>query len=580
MTPLLVKIIVLVVALLWVSVGAWAAADSTWKTHQDQNCGIELKYPTSYVLESSGRRDACEPLINIGVRDARRLRALFSLEIREMESSARPPLSARGFALQVAMAQCTADGADSSTSCTNGDIRSPFRTARGFHGFEILLTEIQETYSPSKIETRRRGPIFALDLSDDEVVRVLMADCEPERFDELKAILDTIRVWTRARRPTPRVVEMNPFFRGAPQALALRVTTDEQYRASRWPPGPVTSWLLTDPRGRRLGRDPATSTWYSEAPAVTHSTAIESGFVLRESIEGRYELQITASVPSVPYQVAVQAPDQASRPATADYAGRSAEPGAVDRYEIAYSPGSTPPMKITEVGDSWRFRILLSSRGNVASGLILTDPQGRQTGRDPLAKLEHRTIPLAAYVDGGIGPRTILLDLRQPTDGSYILQVTGIAPGTYTLDLRAWDRNGTATARPELRNVPTEPGVVHLYRLDYSSTDRTPLKLAGRFEGDRLLAYANPAGTEARLRAGATSFPLVIFYSARIRPVTFNALLNGDNISGRFTPEPEGYQIVRIPLAPGPNRLVLSVEGLTESGQTTTDTHNLLFRVE
>ena len=57
MTPLLVKIIVLVVALLSVSVGAWAAADSTWKTHQDQNCGIELKYPTSYVLESSGRRD-------------------------------------------------------------------------------------------------------------------------------------------------------------------------------------------------------------------------------------------------------------------------------------------------------------------------------------------------------------------------------------------------------------------------------------------------------------------------------------------------------------------------------------------
>jgi len=158
--------------------------------------------------------------------------------------------------------------------------------------------------------------------------------------------------------------------------------------------------------------------------------------------------------------------------------------------------------------------------------------------------------------------------------------VTATAPESYTLDLRAWDRSGTATARPQLRDVPTGPGVVHIYRLDYASTARTPLKLRGRFEGDRLLAYANPTSTETRLKAGVTSFPLVIFYGARIKPVTFNALLNGDNISGRFTPEPEGYQIVRIPLRPGRNTLVLSVAGATASGQPATDTHRLVLRVE
>jgi hypothetical protein len=57
-------------------------------------------------------------------------------------------------------------------------------------------------------------------------------------------------------------------------------------------------------------------------------------------------------------------------------------------------------------------------------------------------------------------------------------------------------------------------------------------------------------------------------------------LLNGDNISGRFTPEPEGYEIVRIPLVPGPNTLLLSVEGTTAGGRTVTDTHSLVFRVE
>ena len=128
----------------------------------------------------------------------------------------------------------------------------------------------------------------------------------------------------------------------------------------------------------------------------------------------------------------------------------------------------------------------------MASELILTDPQGQQTGLDPVGKVDHREIPRASYVDTGTSPRTIVLDVRQPMDGSYMLQVTGTAPGSYTLDLRAWDRSGTATARPELRDVPTEPGVTHLYHLDYASTAKTPLKLGGRFEDDRLLAYADP----------------------------------------------------------------------------------------
>src|SRR5262249_32390653 len=140
--------------------------------------------------------------------------------------------------------------------------------------------------------------------------------------------------------------------------------------------------------------------------------------------------------------------------------------------------------------------------------------------------------------------------------------------------------NGTASARPELRDVPTGPGVVHLYRLDYASTARVPAKLRGPFEGDRVLAYARSMCTETRLIADGTRAPRGIFYCARIRPRTFNAPRRGDDICGRFTPEPNGYQIVRIPLVPGPNALVLSVEGASASGQMITDTHRLVFRVE
>ena len=66
--------------------------------------------------------------------------------------------------------------------------RSLFKTAQSFHGFEIHLTEVHETFSPKKIEKCRREPIFALDFSDDEVGRVLMAGAEPARLRELKAI--------------------------------------------------------------------------------------------------------------------------------------------------------------------------------------------------------------------------------------------------------------------------------------------------------------------------------------------------------------------------------------------------------
>ena len=158
--------------------------------------------------------------------------------------------------------------------------------------------------------------------------------------------------------------------------------------------------------------------------------------------------------------------------------------------------------------------------------------------------------------------------------------MTGAAAGSYSLDLRAWDRSGAVTAWPELRGVPTSPGAVHVYRLDYAATGGTPLKLGGHFAEGRLLLAGNVTSPETRLAVGAASFPLVLFYGARIDPVSFNAHLNGDNISGRFTPEPDGYQIVRVPVRHGVNTLVLSVESAAASGAPATDTLRLVFRVE
>lgn len=96
----------------------------------------------------------------------------------------------------------------------------------------------------------------------------------------------------------------------------------------------------------------------------------------------------------------------------------------------------------------------------------------------------------------------------------------------------------------------------------------------------KFLTYANPVSPQTRLAAGVTAFPLLIFYGPSIQPTTFNAMLNGNNISGRFMPGPDQYELVWIPLKPGSNALTLAVEGVTTSGQRTRDTDKLVFLAE
>ena len=139
------KSAVLVSALLAAAVGTAVAADVTWKSHQDPNCGISLKYPPAYAIKASGAPDVCALSMDIGVPVGTTLRPLYTLETRDMRSAER--LSARDFALHVAAIQCTADGPDGSRYCENGQVRSTFKTAQGFHGFEIHQTEVYETRS-------------------------------------------------------------------------------------------------------------------------------------------------------------------------------------------------------------------------------------------------------------------------------------------------------------------------------------------------------------------------------------------------------------------------------------------------
>lgn len=577
---------IVIVLALGTSVASLRAADapSTGKIYQDQNCKLEFRYPASHEVKSSAAKDYCALSVSV--------RGLFELDVEEMDSANRQALaesgkkiSPRNFALSRAMARCMADGRDGSIYCTEAVKENSFKTAQGFNAYEFYLTEVREYFGEKKkVEKRTKGPIIAVDISDDEVIRVVLVIPTERSLQTATAVVNTLRVWSKALRQQPRIVKFHPFTT-ARGALVIRAVSDDFPQTSSVPPRPVINVFVIDPLGHRRGVDPATQTLYAETPAITSWTARESTIMLQPALEGRYELQIGAAVASARYELIIHAPDQDGKPSTAQHVRRTAEPGAVDRYEVVYSKASSPPVKISAVKDVSRLALLLTSPENTLSELVLVDPQGRRTGIDPTAGVTYGEIPRSSYLQEGAGQRTMILDIRQPMDGKYELRVIGTNAGDYTLDLQGWDRNGDVTNRPYFRAIPTERGTLHRYSLDYAAFPGASLSVSGGFKGesdkssnaDAFLTYANPTSAETRLLAGQTTFPLLIFYGGSIRPVTFAAMLNDTNISSRFTPVPGKFEMVPLPLRRGANTLMLSIDGTTAAGEEVRDNDRLVF---
>ncbi|MEO5573243.1 MAG: hypothetical protein ABIR48_01990 [Gammaproteobacteria bacterium] len=93
------------------------------------------------------------------------------------------------------------------------------------------------------------------------------------------------------------------------------------------------------------------------------------------------------------------------------------------------------------------------------------------------------------------------------------------------------------------------------------------------------LAYSNITATRITLPATAKGFDLAVKYGTTTFPATFAATLNGVNVTPSFHPNPGAFDVVRIPLLKGANKLLLSIEGLKPSGAQSRDTDSLTFIV-
>jgi hypothetical protein len=292
-----------------------------------------------------------------------------------------------------------------------------------------------------------------------------------------------------------------------------------------------------------------------------------------------------AGTDRVSFDVAVAQWDRTGRRRWLDLSKGATEPGAVDRYEIAYTSALRPAIDVTEQRE--QSYLSLRAYGRRADGdqepvseLRLTDPRGRRLGFEPGTQRQHGEIPRASYSEGTGPVPGRELEIMRPADGAYTLEVIGTHAGRYEVSMYASDTAGQPTTSDvEVSDIPTRPGLTHRYVFEYAGTPpASPTRLAGAYgEGERLLTYAYPIGPRTEVVAGQASVSLIVFYAPTILRESFQATLDGRDVSARFRPTPGGRDVVTLPLAPGTSALVLSVRADMPGSHTSTQTDRLEF---
>lgn len=272
-----------------------------------------------------------------------------------------------------------------------------------------------------------------------------------------------------------------------------------------------------------------------------------------------------------------------------------------DRYLVNYVTNKLKIQTRVYEGQGGGFVVGRTRIGFHSPGeIILTDPQGRRTGQDPLSGQTYNEIPFSSYeitgydthADDGTtsvepGDMSKVVEVADPIPGEYTVTVTGTGAGSYDLDIRLLDASYNSSIK-EMAGLPISPGAVYKFKYAYVPplVDNSEPQLVGGFDGggqrprdvNKLLTYANPTESQTTLQAGTTTFPLVVIYDGNVIPATFKADLNGTDVTALFNPVPGSIQMVNLNLKGGSNVLKLSIDGNLPN-RIATDSDRLVFKV-
>ncbi len=220
--------------------------------------------------------------------------------------------------------------------------------------------------------------------------------------------------------------------------------------------------------------------------------------------------------------------------------------------------------------------------------LLLTAPDQKRLGRDPISGRDFKEIPKAAYettrlsddVTGDEGADNHEIEAIGLQPGTYHLVITGVQRGSYSASVVITEIDGSRSAN--LSKIPISAGARHQMVVEITNQSAPESFVYGAFPGtsegesptaNTLLSYLTPPGG----CDGKSDGILLLFYSSFIAPSTFRAELNGRDISALFSPGKGKSQAITPPWQKGKNLLRLSVQG-HQAGQTMIDTDEVLFQ--
>jgi hypothetical protein len=107
--------------------------------------------------------------------------------------------------------------------------------------------------------------------------------------------------------------------------------------------------------------------------------------------------------------------------------------------------------------------------------IILIDPFGRKTGINPIQNEKYSEIPNASYYlesisdaeSGAPGPESVFIDVHNPVNGQYRIQVIGREKSMYALEISTYDIN-LEKSNVVFTKIPIEKGLMHEYKINYS----------------------------------------------------------------------------------------------------------------
>lgn len=132
-------------------------------------------------------------------------------------------------------------------------------------------------------------------------------------------------------------------------------------------------------------------------------------------------------------------------------------------------------LRIYKKGDGIAQGAIIIVLGSPAE-LLITDSLGRKLGKD-INGIEYNEIPNASYFEDGFDDpasenlsfqeRNKLIQILEPADGNYQLQVTGTGEGDYSLDYNFYDIQGSNNHQKF--QSETAPGYIAQYNFSFDS---------------------------------------------------------------------------------------------------------------